>query len=59
MGWRVQLKLFNIEYGNVEFLDENFDPNHPKIVRITEISIFTHFDTPPAIMTCEFFLLAN
>ena len=43
-----QLKLFNFEHKNVEFLDEIFVLNHPKIFRITEISIFnicTHWSS--------------
>ena len=36
-----QLKLFNFEYENVKFLVEIFNPNHPKIVGIPEISILT------------------
>ena len=34
------LKLFNFEYENVKFSMKFFDQNHPKILRMTEISIF-------------------
>ena len=53
-GMQGQLKLFNLEYENFEFLEEIFDPNHPKILGMTEISILT-ISTHRVIMSGEMF----